>query len=247
MRNIKIILVVLILLGVWQAVVLIGDLPHYILPSPVAVFESFLIHDALIWQHTQVTLVEILLGLGIGSVLGVTSALALNISKRLSAVLLPVLIISQAVPVFAIAPLLVLWFGYGIVSKIVMTVMIIYFPITAACFDGLRQTQNSWLDIAKTYHVTPMQILLKVKLPAALPALASGLRIAITIAPIGAVVGEWVGSSSGLGYLMLHANAKMQVDLMFVALFVLILIAIGLYFLGDYLLKQLMPWASHIR
>lgn len=128
-----------------------------------------------------------------------------------------------------------------------MTVMIIYFPVTAACFDGLRQTQNAWLDIARTYRISPLQMLLKVKLPAALPALASGLRIAISIAPIGAVVGEWVGSSHGLGYLMLHANARMQVDLMFVALFVLVIIALSLYFLGDYLLKRLIPWASHVR
>ena len=204
-------------------------------------------HHELIWEHARITLIEILLGLGIGATLGVASALILSASSRLSSVLLPVLIISQAIPVFAIAPLLVLWFGYGIASKIVMTVMIIYFPVTAACFDGLRQTQNAWLDIARTYRISPLQMLLKVKLPAALPALASGLRIAISIAPIGAVVGEWVGSSHGLGYLMLHANARMQVDLMFVALFVLVIIALSLYFLGDYLLKRLIPWASHVR
>lgn len=247
MRWLKIPLIILILLLIWQAIVLLGQLPHYILPSPLAVYESFLINHALIWEHARFTLFEILLGLGIGSILGVASALVLSASHRLSSILLPVLIISQAIPVFAIAPLLVLWFGYGIASKIVMTVMIIYFPVTAACFDGLRQTQRAWLDVASTYHISSVQMLLKVKLPASLPALASGIRIAISIAPIGAVVGEWVGSSHGLGYLMLHANARMQVDLMFVALFVLVVIALSLYFFGDYLLKRLIPWASYVR
>lgn len=247
MRWLKIPLIALVLLLIWQVIVSLGELPHYILPSPLAVYESFLVHHELIWEQARITLIEILFGLGIGTTLGVASALILSASRRLSSVLLPILIISQAIPVFAIAPLLVLWFGYGIASKIVMTVMIIYFPVTAACFDGLRQAQNAWLDIAQTYRISPMQMLLKVKLPAALPALASGLRIAISIAPIGAVVGEWVGSSHGLGYLMLHANARMQVDLMFVALFVLVIIALSLYFLGDYLLKRLIPWASHVR
>lgn len=247
MRWLKILLIALILLLIWQAIVLLGQLPHYILPSPLAVYKSFLANHILIWQHSKVTLLEILLGLGTGAVLGIVSALALSASRKLSAILLPMLIISQAVPVFAIAPLLVLWFGYGIASKIVMTVLIIYFPVTTACLDGLRQTQTAWLDVASTYHISPMRMLLKVKLPAALPALASGLRIAISIAPIGAVVGEWVGSSSGLGYLMLYANARMQIDLLFVALFVLVIIALSLYFVGDYLLKRLTPWAVHIR
>lgn len=247
MKWLKIPLIALILLAFWQIVVVVGDLPRYILPGPQLVWQSFLEHHALVWQHTKITLLEILLGLVIGVSMGVVSALILSSSKKISSVLLPLLIISQAIPVFAIAPLLVLWFGYGIASKIVMTVLIIYFPVTAACFDGLRQTPVVWLDIAKTYRITPMQMLFKVKLPASLPALASGLRIAISIAPIGAVVGEWVGSSAGLGYLMLHANARMQVDLMFVALLVLLVIALCLYFLGDHLLKHLVPWATHLR
>ncbi|MDO4441479.1 MAG: ABC transporter permease [Moraxella sp.] len=246
MKLIKIPAIALTLILLWQLVVSGFGLPRYILPSPMMVFDAFLANVPLIWQHTKVTLLEILLGLGIGVVMGVCSALVLSSSKRISSVLLPILVISQAIPVFAIAPLLVLWFGYGIASKIVMTVLIIYFPVTAACFDGLRQTPRAWLDLAKTYRISAWQMLLKVKLPAALPALASGLRIAISIAPIGAVVGEWVGSSEGLGYLMLHANARMQVDLMFVALFVLLTIALVLYFVGDYLLKRLIPWATHV-
>ena len=159
---------------------------------------------------------------------------------------MPLLIISQAVPVFAIAPLLVLWLGYGMASKIAMAVLIIYFPVTAACYDGLRNTPQSWLQLAQTLQISPQAMLFKVRLPAALPALASGLRIAVSIAPIGAVVGEWVGSSEGLGYLMLQANARMQIDLMFAALFLLLLIALCLYFFTDYWLRRSLPWVRYI-
>jgi len=157
--------------------------------------------------------------------------------------LLPILVLGQTIPVFALAPLLVLWFGYGIASKVVMAILIIYFPVTAALFDGLRRTEPGWLDLARTMGATRARILLRLRLPAALPAFGSGLRIATAVAPIGAVVGEWVGSSRGLGYLMLHANARLQVDLMFAALFVLMAMALALYVLVDRALVRLMPWA----
>ena len=146
--------------------------------------------------------------------------------------------ISQAIPVFAIAPILVLWLGYGMPSKILMAILIIYFPVTAACYDGLRNTPQAWLDLAKTFNPSPLRLLLKVRLPAALPAFASGFRIAVSVAPIGAVIGEWVGSSEGLGYLMIHANARMQVDLMFTALLILVAISLCLYFIIDWLLRR---------
>ena len=146
--------------------------------------------------------------------------------------------ISQAIPVFAIAPILVLWLGYGMPSKILMAILIIYFPVTAACYDGLRNTPQAWLDLAKTFKPSPLRLLLKIRLPAALPAFASGFRIAVSVAPIGAVIGEWVGSSEGLGYLMIHANARMQVDLMFAALLILVAISLCLYFSIDSLLRR---------
>lgn len=236
----------LLLIGLWQAVVSIFILPTYLFPSPIAVFERLLQHTDLLLSHAKVTLIEIALGLICGFILGLISALLLTLSRRVSAFLMPLLVISQAVPVFAIAPLLVLWLGYGMASKIAMAVLIIYFPVTAACYDGLRNTPQSWLQLAQTLQISPQAMLFKVRLPAALPALASGLRIAVSIAPIGAVVGEWVGSSEGLGYLMLQANARMQIDLMFAALFLLLLIALCLYFFTDYWLRRSLPWVRYI-
>lgn len=242
----KTLLLTALLLLLWQSAVNLLNLPHYMLPAPSSVLKQLQIHYLLLWQHAQITLLEIIIGLALGFLLGLSSALLLSLSAPISAFLMPLLVISQAIPVFAIAPLLVLWFGYGMASKIVMTVLIIYFPVTAACYDGLRNTPQAWLDLARTMQVGRFALLFKVRLPAALPALASGLRIAVSVAPIGAVVGEWVGSSQGLGYLMLHANARMQVDLMFAALFLLIIIALTLYFVTDRLLRRLIPWAAQL-
>jgi putative hydroxymethylpyrimidine transport system permease protein len=145
---------------------------------------------------------------------------------------------------FALAPLLVLWFGYGLASKVVMATLIIYFPVTAAFYDGLKRTDPGWLDLARTMGGGRLAVLRVIRIPAALPALASGLRVATAVAPIGAVVGEWVGSSAGLGYMMLHANARLQIDVMFAALFVLAAFAVLLYFAVDRLLRLALPWQS---
>jgi putative hydroxymethylpyrimidine transport system permease protein len=232
------------LLMVWQAVVMLGDLPPYILPDPWAVARSLWHHSGSLFHHAGVTALEIVLGMVLGTLLGCGSALVLGYSRRARRWLLPALIASQAIPVFAIAPLLVLWLGYGMSSKIAMTMLVIYFPVTANFYDGLRHTQRGWLDLAQV--MLPEQrrwaVLRHIAIPAALPALASGLRVAAAVAPIGAVLGEWVGSSAGLGYLMLHANSRMQVDLMFAALFVLAALAVGLYFLVDAGSKRLLPW-----
>ena len=232
------------LLLVWQAVVMLGDLPPYILPDPWAVARSLWHHGGSLLHHAGVTALEIVLGMVLGTLLGCGSALVLGYSRRARRWLLPALVASQAIPVFAIAPLLVLWLGYGMSSKIAMAMLVIYFPVTANFYDGLRHTRRGWLDLARV--MLPEQrrwaVLRHIAIPAALPALASGLRVAAAVAPIGAVLGEWVGSSAGLGYLMLHANSRMQVDLMFAALFVLAALAVGLYFLVDAGSKRLLPW-----
>lgn len=232
------------LLLVWQLVVALGDLPPYILPSPWAVMLALWHHGESLLHHAGITALEIVLGMLLGTLLGCGSALALSYSRRARRWLLPVLIASQAIPVFAIAPLLVLWLGYGMGSKIAMAMLIIYFPVTANFYDGLRHTQRGWLDLAQVMLPERRRwaVLRHIAIPAALPALASGLRVAAAVAPIGAVLGEWVGSSAGLGYLMLHANSRMQVDLMFAALLVLAALAVGLYFSVDAGLKRLLPW-----
>lgn len=230
------------LIALWQIVVWLTKTPHYILPGPLRVARALVDNPGLLFQHSLITFSEILLGLVIGLTLGLSMALTMVNFRSARSWLLPVLVISQALPVFALAPLLVLWLGYGMASKVAMAVLIIFFPVTAACYDGLRHANPGWIDLARTMGASSAAIVRHVRLPASLPALASGLRIATAVAPIGAVVGEWVGSSGGLGYLMLHANARMKVDLMFAALFVLAVFAVGLYFVVDLGLKRLLYW-----
>ncbi|WCP69311.1 ABC transporter permease [Vibrio tubiashii] len=234
----------LVILGLWQSVVVLFDMPSFILPAPLDVFERLVSRFDVLMKHTLVTGQEIILGLLLGLSMGLIFALQMLLFKPLKRWLLPILIASQAIPVFAIAPVLMLWLGYGIASKVVMAAIIIFFPVTTCCYDGLRNTPTGYLDLAKTMGASKWQLLRHIQLPAALPTLASGIRVAVVIAPIGAVVGEWVGSSAGLGYLMLQANARMIIDEMFAALFILALLSVSLYFITDKLLKKFIPWEN---
>ena len=176
-----------------------------------------------------VTLTEVIFGLIIGIALGMITALQFEISPTVKFFLKPVLIFSQAIPVFALAPVLTLWLGYGMISKVTMAVLIIYFPVTSAFHDGLTRTPQGLLDLSKVMQAKPLRLLFLIKLPAAVPNLLSGIRLAAVYAPIGAVIGEWVGSSQGLGYLMLLANGRVKTDLMFAALFTLGFMSMSLY------------------
>ncbi len=230
------------LLLIWHLLVIFTGVPHYILPGPVAVGRAVYLQYPVLIHHGKTTLVEILAGLALGAMMGACGALTMISSQTLKRWLLPVLVVSQAIPVFALAPILVLWFGYGIASKIVMAVLIIFFPVTASFYDGMRQTDPDLLELARVMNGRRLATLRLIKIPAALPAFASGLRTATAVAPIGAIVGEWVGASSGLGYMMLHANARMQVDLMFAALFLLAVMSLILYFTIDWGLDLLIFW-----
>lgn len=242
MRLIRPLVITAVLIAAWQLIVWLSDSPHYILPGPARVLAAWLDNAELILGHAGTTLAEILLGLLIGTAVGVATAVSMAMAGHVRRWLLPVLVVSQAIPVFALAPVLVLWLGYGMASKVTMAALIIFFPVTAALHDGLRRTEPALIDSARTLGCHGLALLLRVRLPAALPAFASGLRVAAAVAPIGAVVGEWVGSSAGLGYLMLHANARMQIDVMFAALLTLAVIAVTLYAAIDLLLRRAMPW-----
>ena len=242
MRFTRLILISLGLVLVWQAIVLATHAPPYILPGPISVAQAAWTHSGPLFDHAMTTLFEIVLGLLLGTMLGGFSALTMIASSSLKRWLLPVLVISQAIPVFALAPLLILWLGYGMSSKIAMAVLIIFFPVTAAFYDGLRSTATEWLELAHVMNAAPLSVIWHIRIPAALPAFASGLRVATAVAPIGAVVGEWVGSSKGLGFYMLHANARMQIDIMFAALAVLAALALSLYFAVDRAMVKIVYW-----
>ncbi len=231
------------LLAAWWAIQAGLGVPDYLLPAPPAVARALWTQRGALAAATLTTLLETLLGLAAGVAFGMAAALLVALSARVRRWLLPVLLISQAVPVFALAPLLVLWLGFGIASKAAVAATVIFFPVLSAFYDGLRRVPQGWLDLAASMGARPWRVLLAVRVPAALPALGAGLRVAACWAPVGAVIGEWVGASNGLGFLMLNANARVRTDIMFAALLVLSAMTVGLWWATDRLLARLLAWA----
>ncbi len=229
----------LLAIVVWQAIVSGFSLPKFILPGPLLVAETMWKSRVIIFENALVTISEVLIGLVLGALLGAATAINLATSAFARIYIRPILVFSQAVPVFALAPILTLWLGYGIWSKIFMTVLIIYFPVASAFYDGLTRTPKAYLDLAKVMGANDKRLMWHVRIPAALPSLGSGLRLAAVYAPIGAVIGEWVGASKGLGYLMLLANGRAKIDLMFAALFVLAAFTVLLHAVVDASAKRM--------
>lgn len=221
------------LFALWQGVVTLFAPPSFILPGPGRVLTVLWTERGLLASHALVTLGEVLAGLVLGAVLGVATAVALALSAPLRRYVQPVLVASQAVPVFALAPIFTLWFGYGTGSKVAMALLIIYFPVTSTYFDALMATPADWLAQARVMGARRREILWRLRMPAALPGLLTGLRIAAVYAPIGAVIGEWVGASRGLGYLMLLANGRAKIDLMFATVLVVAALTLGLHWAAD--------------
>ena len=228
-RNLKIIagktayilIVCTFLLALWQASILLFDPPQYLFPTPSAVMDAFVQNPQYLLSNMFITVKEMVLGFLIGSVAGILIALLLSQFELLDRYLMPLVVVTQTLPVFAIAPLLVIWFGFGIGSKIVMAGLIIFFPVASAFYDGLKSTSSTWLDLARSWKMSKFQTLLHFRIPAALPSLMTGLKVAATIAPIGAVVGEWAGAAGGLGFVMLQANARTQTATVFASLVLL--------------------------
>jgi len=242
MASLRGIVVIAGLVALWQAVVSLTGVPAFILPPPLDVARALVADASLLAEHAAVTIAEIVIGLVCGAALGMATALAMAAWRPARDWILPIIVASQAIPVFALAPILVLWLGFDLWPKIAMATLIIYFPVASAFFDGLRRTEPGYLDLARAMGAGRGTILRRIRLPAALPALASGLRVGVAVTPIGAVVGEWVGASAGLGHLMLHAKARTDTPRMFAALILLAVIGVVLYLAADRLLRRAVSW-----
>jgi putative hydroxymethylpyrimidine transport system permease protein len=177
MRWLRPLIIAAVLLLIWQVVVWITQVQPFILPGPVSVLITLVTRIDVILSHAWITGLEVILGLALGTILGVVTALLMAGIKGATRWLMPVLVASQAIPVFAIAPLLVLWLDYGMISKVAMATLIIYFPVTAAFFDGLRRTEPEWLALAETMGASRLSILRHIRMPAAMPSFASGGRM----------------------------------------------------------------------
>ena len=238
----RILITFIVIIIFWYIICLLFELPSFILPSPdlvaIALFNNF----SEILNHSSITLLEILLSLFFGIVLGSFFAVLISLSERLKRWIMPLLLASQSIPVFALAPILVLWFGYGISSKVIIGTIIVFFPIASNFSDALNKIPKEYIHAGQTLGFSKLQIFNLIKLPNALPGLFSGIRVGACFAPIGAVVGEWIGGSQGLGSYMIYSNARLQIDNMFAALIILIVITISLYHLIDLILKKLIWW-----
>jgi putative hydroxymethylpyrimidine transport system permease protein len=230
------------LIAAWEALVWLTGLPPYILPPPTRVAAVLVERFDLLIEQATWTAAEMVLGLLLGLILGAALAIVFAASAGWRRWALPLVIVSQAIPVIAVAPLLVLWLGYGMASKVAMAALVIFFPVVSSLYDGLRRTDPGWMELARTMNASPRAVLLQIRLPAALPAFASGARIAAAVAPIGAVIGEWVGASAGLGFLMTQSLARGQTPLAFAALVILCLLGLALYYAADRAARRLVPW-----
>ncbi len=226
------------LLAGWQALVLLTGLPPFLLPAPGAVASAIVTHREVLAQGALTSLTEILAGFALGAGTGAILAVLMASFPRLAAVLRPVLLLSQVIPIFALAPILTLWLGFGMAPKITVVALICFFPVASAFLDGLMRSSPACLDLARTMGASPWREMAHIRIPMALPMLGSGLTLAAVYAPIGAVIGEWVGGSEGLGAVMIHANGRMRTDLAFGALALVTLIALGFHALVSRLVSR---------
>ena len=228
----------------WQLTVQWTQLPRFILPAPMDVWSRFLkaLNDGSLLYHTGITLAEIVLGLLVGITFATMLGYALAKSRSLEKVLSPYLVASQAIPVVAIAPLLVIWLGDGILSKVVICALIVFFPVLVNTVVGVRAVPPALYDLMHSIRATRWQILLKLEIPASLPIMLGGLRIGATLSVIGAIVGELVDAQQGLGFLLQLGDFQYDTSMVFVAVFMLIVLALSMYGVVTLLERKFLKW-----
>jgi NitT/TauT family transport system permease protein len=218
----------------WKMLVVVSGLPPFILPPPEMVAIRFLdaLGDGTIEPHLRTTLIEVGLGFSVGAALALVAGYALARSALFERLMSPYLVAAQAIPILAVAPLLVLWFGNGLLSKVIICSLIVFFPVAVATMVGIRSVEPRLLELGRSLRATRRQVLLTLEIPAALPSILGGMRVGVTLAVVGALVGEWAGANQGLGVLINLARGSLfDIPLMFATLLTIALVGIVLYLL----------------
>ena len=236
-----------LVVGLWELVVRATHTPGYLFPTPSAVASSLDADAALLWHATLVTLREIVLGYLLAIGVAFALAVVLHFAAALRRALLPILVLSQTVPTVLLAPILAILLGYGIEPKLVVVAVVCFFPIVVNAVDGLRSTDPELVRMMRTLHGGRLAVFRRVELPGALPSIFSGARVAATYAAVGAVFGEWAGSSSGLGFVILQAQPALDTARIFAAIVVLSALALALYALVTLAERLFVPWESEAR
>ncbi len=234
----------LLFVCLWQIIVTVGSYPTFILPAPVVVLRKFILAsgDGTLLHHTWATLREVFLGLALGLSVATSLGYLFAKSKPLERLLSPYIVASQSIPIVALAPLLVIWFGFGLISKVIVCALTVFFPVLINTIVGLRSVDEDLVDLMRSYRATRRQMVTMLEIPAALPVLLGGLKIGVTLSVIGAVVGEFVAADEGLGFLINLSRGLFDTPMMFVALFTLVTIALGLYGSVVLLENRLLSW-----
>lgn len=231
-----------LLVAIWQVVVQTGLVPAYMLPSPLQVVRALVKDFGLILDHSGVTLLEAAIGLFFGVLLGFIFALIMDMFSKVYKALYPIIIFSQTIPTVAIAPLLVLWFGYEMTPKVILIVIVTFFPITMGLLEGFKSVDKDQINLLRSMGASEVQLFRFTKLPNALPHFFSGLKISAAYSVVGAVIAEWLGGFKGLGVYMIRVKKSFSFDKMFAIIIVISLLSLLLMKAINYLQKKMTPW-----
>ena len=238
---------VVMLIVLWDVFIRLFKIPPYLIPNPLSVAKQLVAEWPMLWRETLPTLYATLAGFALSALVGVPIAMWIAYSRLVESFVYPLLVFSQSVPKVAIAPLFVVWFGFGLVPKVIAAFLLGFFPVVVATVQGFKSVEGDVIDLARSMGANPLKIFLKFRLPHALPAIFSGLKVSVTLAVVGAVVGEFVGSNSGLGYVLQKANGTFDLPLMFAALVILSMIGVLLFLVLELIERWLMPWHASQR
>lgn len=240
------IIILTLFLFIWEVVARYIN-AMYILPSPSKVLEeTWKLRDVLFTVHLKATLEVAVLGIVISIFLGVSLAIIMNLNETVERALYPLVVITQTIPITALAPLFILWFGYGISSKVVVTVLMTFFPITVNVYDGFKLTKREMEELLFTYGASKKDIFIKLKIPSSLPYFFSALKMAVPISLIGAAIGEWLGAQAGLGYFSKRMMTQLNGAGVFAPILILSLLAIILVIIVNILEKKFIKWRSEL-
>ena len=240
----SIVLLLLAVIAAWQLLVMVGRYPSFILPTPREVWDELIsiLPTAAFWGHVAATLIAVLGGLFIGASLAILLGYFIAKSPLVNSLVSPLVVASQAIPIVAIAPLLAIWFGYGITPKIVTSLLIVFFPILVSVVAGIRSVEPNLRDLMRNLQANHWQMFTKLEVPSALPMVLSGFKVGATLAVIGAIVGEFVNSDRGLGFLIKQGNGEYNTARTFAALIVLMIMALLLYGSVAWLEQKWLAW-----
>ncbi len=238
---------ILMLLVLWDIVVRVFKIPPYLVPPPMQVVKALGAEWPMLLSQSLPTLYATLGGFAASALIGVPIAMWIAYSRTVESFVYPLLVFSQSIPKVAIAPLFVVWFGFGIVPKVIAAFLLGFFPVVVSTVQGFKSIEPEVIDLARSMGANPLKIFLKFRLPQALPSIFSGLKVSVTLAVVGAVVGEFVGSNSGIGFVLQRATGTFDLPLMFAALVVLSTMGVLLFLVVELVERWMMPWHASQR